>query len=317
MPAPYKIKNYSDCYQYGVGQYEKNIYKYFIESKIIDKNSETFDDIRFSIKKMSPAACVSDTLDSPNVILLYHSNPLPRAFKVFTAKDLKSGDNQLKVFIDMSDIISTKSGSVTVDPRNIDKLVSFLTSAMMMRIYYSPHPDKLFNSVKLMRTSTECFAEMFTYVIDWLRISGVDRMKEKCMYMSSLYYHMSILGRDYTDSVESMAKQVSKISSKDIEVLDIMLPDDTYNNIDTFINAVSIAIKAEGLKIDNFIGKWIHLFGPGTQFGVEYFPAFSSILTNTYNGSYLVTNQKTVEKICGRNIVDYSTTLFSIGNEFK
>lgn len=317
MPAPFVIKNYSDCYQYGVGNYEKNVYKFFIESKVIDKVGETFDDIRFSIKKMAPAACVADTLDSPNVVLLYHSNPLPRAFKVFTAKDLKSSDNQLKVFIDMSDIISTKTGSVTVDPRNIDKLVSFLTSAMMMRIYYSPHPDKLFNSVKLMKTATECFAEMFTYVIDWLRISGAERMREKCMYMSSLYFNMNVLGREYTSSIESMAKQISKITTKDIEVLDIMLPENTYTDLNGFIQGVSKVIRAEGLKLDNFIGKWIHLFGPGTQFGVEYFPAFSSILTNVYNGSYLVTNQKTVERICGRNIVDYTTTLLSIGSQFN
>lgn len=317
MPAPFKIKNYSDCYQYGVGNYEKNIYKFFIESKVIDKVGEAFDDIRFSIKKMSPAACVADTLDSPNVVLLYHANPLPRAFKVFAAKDLKSGDNQLKIFIDMSDIISTKTGSVTVDTRNIDKLVSFLTSALTMRIYYSPYADKLFSSVKLMRTSTQCFAEMFTYVIDWLRISGADRMREKCMYMSSLYFNMGVLAREYSSSIETLAKQISNITAKDIEILDLMLPEDAYTNISSFIDGVSKVIKAEGLKLDNFIGKWIHLFGPGTQFGVEYFPAFSSILTNVYNGSYLVTNQKTVEKICGRSIVEYTTTLLSIGTEFK
>ena len=314
MPDQYRIKNFSDCYQYSVGEYEKNIYKFFIESKIIDKTTETFEDIRFSIKKLSPSACVADTLDSPNVILLYHSNPLPRAFKVFTAKDLKSGDNKLKVFIDMSDIISTKTGSVTIDPRNIDKLVSFLTSAMMMRIYYS-HPDKLFNSIKLIKTSTECFAEMTTYVIDWLRISGVDRMREKCMYMSSLYFQMCVMGREYSSSIETIAKQISKISSKDIELIDVMLDSNAYTNIKNFVESLSKVLKAEGLKLDNFIGKWIHLFGPGTQFGPEYFPSFSSIITNTYNGSYLVTNQKTVEKICGRSIIEYTATLFGIGND--
>lgn len=313
---PCKIKNYSDCYQYSKGEYEKGVYKFFMESKIIDKNSEAFEDIKFSIKKMSPSACVANTLDSPNVILLYHSNPMPRAFKVFAAKDLKSGDNKLKVFIDMSDIISTKDGTITVDPRNIDKLVSFLTSALTMRIYYS-HPDKLINSFKLMKSGTKCFAEMFTYVIDWLRMSGVERMREKCMYMSSVYFQMNIMGREYSDYIESLAKSISNISSKDIELLDVMLPDDTYSSIDKFIDAIAKVLRSEGLKMDNFIGTWTKLFGPGTHFGVEYFPAFSTIITNVYNGSYLIVGQKIIEKICGRDIVDYTTTLFSIGNQFN
>lgn len=313
---PCKVKNYADCYQYSKGEYEKRIYKFFIESKILDKTSEAFEDIKFSIKKLSPAPCVSDTLDSPNVILLYHPDPMPRAFKVFTAKDLKSGDNKLKVFIDISDIVYTGKGSVTIDSKNIDKLISFLTSALVMRIYYS-HPDKLVNSSRLMKSGTTCFAEMFSYVIDWLRVSGVERMKEKCMYMSSLYFQMNIMGREYTNSIETLAKTISKISSKDVEYLDLMLPGDTYNSIDKFIESVAKVINSDGLKLDNFIMKWTTLFGSGTHFGVEYFPAFSSIITNVYNGSYLVTGQKVVEKVCGRNIVEYTQEVFRIGNEFK
>lgn len=316
MAEPYVIKNFSDCYQYNVGGYEKEIYKFFIESKIIDKGTESFEDIRFSIKKLAPYACVAETLDSPNVILLYHANPLPRAFKVFAAKDLKSGDNKMKVFIDMSDIISTKTGSVTVDPRNIDKLVSFLTSALMMRIYYS-HPERLFGNSTIIKTGTACFAEMVSYVIDWLRITGVDRAREKCMYMSSVYYNMSVLGREYSNSIEAVAKQISNISTKDIELIDVMLSKNSYDDIKAFIESLSVALRADGLKMDNFMGKWLHLFGPGTQFGVEFFPAFSSIITNVYNGSYLVTNQKTIEKICGRNIVEYTTALLRVGNDFK
>lgn len=313
---PCKIKNYADCYQYSKGGYEKRIYKFFIESKILDKSSEAFEDIKFSIKKMAPSPCVADALESPNVILLYHPEPLTRAFKVFTAKDLKSGDNKLKVFIDISDIISTAKGSIAIDVKNIDKLVSFLTSAVTLLIYYS-HPEKLINNSKLMKCGTECFAELFSYVIDWLRVSGIERMKEKCMYMSSLYFHMSIMGREYSKSVETLSKSISKISLKDIEILDIMLPSDTYNGIDTFIPAVAKVINSDGLRLDNFIMKWTTLFGSGTHFGVEYFPAFSSIITNVYNGSYLVTGQKVVEKVCGRSIVEYASTLLSIGNELR
>ena len=151
MAAPYKIKNYSDCYLYNIGRYDQNIFKYFMASKIIDKNTSAFEDIKFTVKRLAPSPSFINTLESPNVVLLYHGNPLPRAFKVFTAKDLKSGDKKLKVFIDMSDLISTKSGDVEIHPANMDKFISLLGTAVMMRIYYS-FPDRIFNNPTEERT---------------------------------------------------------------------------------------------------------------------------------------------------------------------
>lgn len=316
MAAPYKIKNYSDTYLYGVGRYEQNIFKFFMASKVIDKNSEAFEDLRFNVKKLSPNTSIADTLDSPNVVLLYHDNPLPRAFKVFAAKDMKSGDKKLKVFIDMSDIISTKSGKIDVHPANMDKFISFLAAAMMMRVYYS-YPDKLFNSNRLMDSGTRCFADLVTYVIDYLRISGVDKLREKCKYMAAMYFQLNVLGREYTQSIETRAKNISGLSAKDIEVIDVMLSDtNAYKDIKEFIAAISKVIRAEGLKLDVFVEKWISLFGSGTQFATEYFPAFSKMITDAYLGSYL-NNQKTIEKVCGRSIVEYSVTLFNIGGELR
>lgn len=313
---PYKIKNYPDCVQYVKGGYEKNVFKFLMESTIIDKSSEAFDDIRFAVRKMSPAACVAETLESPNVILVYHANPLPRAFKVFAAKDLKSGDKKLKVFIDMSDLISTKTGVVTVAMSNIDKLVSFLTSALLIRIYYGS-PDLIYNNSNFIKLGTSCFANLFSYIIDYLHISGVDRVKEKTTYLSSIYYNMNIMGREYTESVESIAKQISKISLKDIELLDIAMPADAYTNIEKFIEALSKVLKADGLKFSNFLDTWVRMIGVGTHFGLEYYPAFSTIITNVYNGSYLVSNQKLVDKICGKDIVAYTKTLLSIGDRIR
>lgn len=313
---PYKIKNYPDCIQYVKGGYEKNVFKFLMESTIIDKTSEAFDDIRFAVRKMSPAACVAETLESPNVILVYHANPLPRAFKVFAAKDLKSGDKKLKVFIDMSELISTKTGVVTVAMSNIDKLVSFLTSALLMRVYYNS-PELIYNNSKFIKLGASCFANLFSYIIDYLHISGVDRVKEKTTYLSSVYYNMCIMGREYTESIDSVARQISKISSKDIELLDVAMPADSYTNIEKFIEALSKVLRADGLKFSNFLDAWIRMIGVGTHFGLEYYPAFSTILTNVYNGSYLVSNQKLVDKICGKDIVDYTKTLLSIGDRLR
>jgi hypothetical protein len=49
----------------------------------------------------------------------------------------------------------------------------------------------------------------------------------------------------------------------------------------------------------------MYLFNPSTVFALEYMPAFQSMLTNAYVGAYL-NNQKTIEKICGKSMVQYA-----------
>ena len=52
-------------------------------------------------------------------------------------------------------------------------------------------------------------------------------------------------------------------------------------------------------------------FGPGTVFGLEYLPALSAMLTDAYSGGYL-NQQKTIEKICADNMVEYNKSLFTM-----
>lgn len=312
----YKIKNYTDCYLYKQADYAKNIYKFFIESEVIDKNTEAFEAIKFDVRRLQPSATLTTTLESPNVVLLKHSVALPRSFKVFANQDIKSGDKKMKVFIDMSDIISTKGGTLTVHPSNIDKLISYLTSALVMRIYYTK-PEILLNRASIIDTGTKCFAELFSHVVDYLRMSGVEKLKEKTMYIASVYYQTTMLGKEFSPSIESRCKQLSKLSTRDIEILNIQLKSNTYNNIETLINSIAKVIRADGLKLDNFLNQWLKLYGSGTQFALEYYPAFSSMLTNVYNGSYLVTGQKVVEKICGKDLVEYTNKIFDAGRELQ
>ena len=52
------------------------------------------------------------------------------------------------------------------------------------------------------------------------------------------------------------------------------------------------------------------LGGPQTAFGLEYFPNFSTILTDAYTGVYL-NNQKTIEKICGTSMIGYAKNVLN------
>ena len=307
------IKTYSDTYLYGIGEYEKNLFKFLMESEVIDKNDPSFDDIKYDVKKRQVTSVLTKVLDSNNVVLLKHAAPLPRAFKVFVATDVRNGSKQKKVFIDVSDIILNQDGRYTCPSKSIDILVSYLVSAMQSLIY-QVQPNSLINNFKLTECGTICFSKLFTYVIDYLRIGGVDNIREKTTYLSSIYYQVSLLGLDLNDTVKSRALKLSGLSSRDTDILMINTDENSFDNINNFITTLAKIIKADSLKLDNFLDKWMHLYGSGTHFATELHPAFSSMLTNTYVGAY-INNQKAIEKIVGRDMIDYSTALFKIGGE--
>lgn len=308
-----KIKKVSDTYLYGKGEYEKNLYKSFIQSEVIDKNDPSLEDIRYDVRKAQDVNVLLKVFDSNNVVFLINKTPLPRAFKVFAASDIKSGDKKIKVFIDMTDVIHFQNGKYELRPRDLDKLLSYLTTALGYLIYYA-NPDLLINNSRLLDTGTKAFAELFAYCIDTLRIGSVDKVREKCLYLGAMYYQLNILCKENTDSIEARAKKISGLTTREVEMIDMLLNKDTFDNINGFINSVSKVLKSEGLKLDNFIEKWIFVFGSGTQFATELYPAFSSLLTNAYNGAYL-NNQKAIEKVLGKTLVEYTTALLKKGSE--
>lgn len=309
-------KKVSDTYLYKVGEYEKRLYKWFIESTVIDKDDESIQDIRYDVKRGQNTTVLLKVFDSRNVVLLKNNVAQPRAFKVFAADDVKSGDKKRKVFIDVTDVITFANGRYEIKPRDLDKFVSYLMTALCYLIYYAD-PDRIVNNSSLIDTGNEAFSKLFTYCIDSLRIGGVDKVREKTLYLSSLYYQSNLLGKDFTSSVENRAKRVSGLNSREIEMLDAQLNSDAFKDIKCFVDALAKVLRCEGsLKIDNFVERWYFLFGSGTQFSMELYPAFSSLLTNAYNGAYL-NNQKTIEKVLGRTLIEYTLALLRLGSELQ
>lgn len=309
-----KTMSYTDTFLYSRSGYEKKRYEFFVQSRVVDKNDQSFDDIRFMVRKAQTSSAISKVLDSNNVILLKNNIPLPRSFKVFAAKDIKSGDNKTKVFIDVSEIIKEVNGEYKIDNRDIDKLISYLLSAMSTLIYFAD-ASRLVNNSNLIKYGTKCYSLLFTYIIDYLRIGGVDKIREKCLYLSAIFYQYRLLGKDaYSDSVTNRALTISKLNKREAEIIDIQYEPKDLNNIETFVNCVSKIIKADTLKIDNFIDKWMYLYGSGTAYATELYTSFSTMITDAYTGAYL-NNQKQIEKICGRDMVDYTNALLRVGSE--
>ena len=84
------------------------------------------------------------------------------------------------------------------------------------------------------------------------------------------------------------------------------------DNIKFFVETLANVLRQSKLTIDTVVEKWLFLYGPGTVFGMELFPAFSAMLTDCYIGAY-VNNQKTIEKVAGQHMVQFCKSILQIG----
>ena len=309
-----KVKNFGDSYLYKMGNFEKALMQFMMSAEVIDKSHPSFDDIKYEIKKRAVTSSLPKVLMSDNIILLKGNVGLSRAFKVFAAKDIISGDKKTKVFIDVTDIIKSTDGTYSIDSRNVDILVSHLVNAMNTFIYWV-QPERLTNNTALVDTGTRAFADMFTYVIDYLRIGSVDNVRERTRYISALYYQCGLLCKDLTDSVRIRARKISGLSEREADIVETLMGAEPFKDINVFIASLAKVLRIEGqLRLENFIDKWAFIYGSGTQYGTELYTCFASIITNAYVGAY-INNQKTIEKVLGRTLVEFTNALFKVGSE--
>lgn len=308
------VKNYSDTYLYNKGNYEKKIFDFLMHSEYVDKNDPSFEDIKFDVKKRQVTTSLIKVLESSQTKLCINEEAMPRAFKVFVGKDVR-GDKSLKVFIDVTGIIRKENGRYVYDSKDIDILISYLLSAMNAKIYYSD-PAKITNRTALIEEGCKCFSSMFYYIIDYLRIASTENAKAKVIYLSSKYYQINLLGKDDGESVQNRALKISGLSEKEAGIANIMIENipEPYKNIETFIRSIASVLRINSLSMDTFVEKWMWLYGSGTQFATELYPAFATVIINAYVGAYL-NNQKTIEKVVGKPLVDFVTEIFKVGSE--
>jgi hypothetical protein len=177
-------------------------------------------------------------------------------------------------------------------------------------------PEKIVGNSSLTKYGAECFSKMFFYIIDYLRLTGDPSMRPKILYLASMYYQTNLLGKDITDSTENWAAKVSGLSTNEAKLIDLRIKDidGMYKSLDKFIKALSEFFNNSSLTVDVVLEKWMWCFGTGTQFGLELYPAYANMLIFAYVGAYL-NNQKTIEKIVGKPMVDFVSQIIKIGSD--
>lgn len=312
-------KTYAGTYLYTqYSEYEKQIFSFMMSGEEIDKDTSDFDDIKYEVKKRQVSNSLVKVLESKEVILLRGEKPLPKAFKVFCAKDIKGPKkDKMKVFIDCSNIIEVdkESGRYVCKRNNIDIFISYLVSAMHTFIYYADE-DRFTSNSKIMQVGAQAFASIFTHVIDYsCKISNMATIKNKCMYLAALYYISNILGKDHTtDGARRVAMKISGLSDRDAGIVDIQIKAESMMNIKYFVETVASVLRLNKITLDVVVERWMSIYGTGTVFALEIFPAFASMITDAYVGAY-INNQKTIEKIAGTSMTEFTKVILSIGAE--
>lgn len=310
-------KTYAATYLYGqYSEYEKQIFSFIMNGNEIDKNTADFDDIKYEIKRRQVSNSLVKVLESKDIVLVANDIPLSKAFKVFCAKDIKGPDRRkLKIFIDVSNILKRNSESGRWECTSIDIFISYLVSAMHIKIYYMDE-TRLTSNAKIMSVGAAGFAALFTHVVDYVcKISAMPTAKNKCMYMTALYYLSNLLGKDHTsEGCRKIAKKVSGLSDRDAGIVDIQLKSESMLNIKYFVESLAGILHLNKLTLDVIVERWMTIYGTGTIFAIEIFPAFASMITDAYVGAY-INNQKTIEKIASTNMTEFTKTILSIGAE--
>lgn len=312
-------KTYASTYLYGkYNEYEKRTIDFLLKADRIDQSLPEFEDIIYEVRKRQTSPALVKVLKSPNVILMSSMKPLDKAFKVFCAKDIKN-DSSLKVFIDVSNIIKKDEakGKYVCGRNEIDVFISYLIDAMTTFIYYTPNgTDRIVNNTSVRSDGARVFADLFSHVVDYLcKISTISGSKNKCQYMAAMYYLVNLLGADVnSEATRRIACKVSGISDREAEIINIQLKPDCFLNIKFFVENVADVMHLSKLTLDTVVEKWMYVYGTGTVFALELFPAFSNMITDAYIGAY-INNQKTIEKVAGQGMVVFTKSILTIGEE--
>ena len=309
------MKRYNETYLYKkMPDYEKEIQEMIIKGERIDKTHETFNDIKYEVKRKNVDSTLAKLLDSDRIVLIIPLKPMPKSFKIFTAKDIRE-DRKVKVFIDCTGIIkSTDAGYSLYNTNSANIFISYLVAARTAFIMEAK-PSLITLNSSLTMSGSKTFATLFNYIIDYIgKININTDARNKSLYLAVVYYQVNLLGKDLdSESVKNTALNISGISERESNIIEIDYEKDSFNDINEFIKLVNNVLHIKDLTIDAFIERWMFLFGTGTVFATELFVPFAQMITDAYIGAY-INNQKTIEKIAKQNMIDFSKTIIRIGS---
>ena len=309
MPILTANKTFADTYIYSIDTNNvtaRNLTEFILKADRIDKESAAFKSIMENIKTRQVTTVLFRILKMDKIVLCTYTKELPASFKVFEAKDMKD-NNRKKVFIDLTGLVKLTNGYFTC--KDIDKFIAYLTNALVFLIYGEDR-TAFTNNANIIKSSTDCFISLFNGVFDNLRVINFHQNKEKIGYIAGVYYINNLMQKDL-EYAEKMSSNLMDLRNQ-ANALKYYYDESNLKNIDTMITNLKDVFKLGDISTSVFIERWMFLYGKGTMYGMELLPAFLTMITSVYSGSYL-NNQKSIELRCGRELVNVSNEILRVG----
>jgi len=316
------MKTYNDSYLYKVKTNSREqdnpekrnnqaIMDFIIKAhRVEDKKSDAFRGIVEEVKRQQTSSILYTVLMMDSVKICINQYEMPRAFKVFDAKDPSNG-RQPAVFIDATGIIEFKNGYYVC--KKIDVLCAYLFDALIY-LLYRHNPNKLVNNSSIVNAALDCYVAMVHNNIEYMGIPGYSANRKKVAYMAGLFFLTNMMGKEMDQYNKSLAGKIAGLSASEIKAYELYLTDMEFGNIFEFITSVSSVFNLKGLTLEVFISKWMYYYGTGTHYATELLTSFLCLIVNAYTGCYIV-GQRQVERSCGDSMVKLSNAIIKAGVE--
>ena len=311
------MRTYKDSYLYknktrkitsDESKNNKALSNYIMQAERVDKSSDAFRGVYEDIKRRQTSSIVYTILKMDRVVLCMGTYELPRSFKVFEAADIRY-DKKPKVFIDVTGIMEYQNGYYVC--KKVDVLTAYLYNALVYLLYRYAF-TRVTHSTEIITSGAKCYASLFTYIIDFLRIIGYAENRNKIMYVAALFYLNHHLDKPIDSYAKNIAAKVAGITTRDSVAYDLYVNDIDFTDIKTFTESVAETFRLKDFGLEVFVSKWVFLIGTGTQYATELFTNFAILLASAYSGAYIV-NQKQIERSCGSDMIAFNNALKKIG----
>ena len=316
------MKTYRDSYLYNAKLNSRDndnpakrnnqaIMDFIIKShKVEDKKSDSFRGIVEEVKRQQTSSILYTVLMMNNVKICINQYEMPRAFKVFDAKD-PSNNYQPAVFIDATGIIEFKNGYYVC--KKIDVLCAYLFNALIY-LLYRYYPQKLVNNSSIVNTALECYVAMVHNNIEYMGIPGYSANRKKVAYVTGLFFLTNMMSKELDQYNKNIAGKLAGLSATEIRAYELYLDEISFVDINEFITTISNTFKLKGLTLEVFISKWMYYYGTGMHYASELLTSFLCLIVNAYTGCYIV-GQRQVERSCGDSMVKLSNAIIKAGVE--
>lgn len=195
----------------------------------------------------------------------------------------------------------TKEGEFHIDTRQL--FACLQTGSIILGCYEN------WNSITMNQTIVKLgalsYAKIFTKVLDKMFAINLDPIKaDKAKFIAAKFFLTNMLGKSNGETVNNLAYSTCLNGTTRATILSFenSLPENAYNRLDDFINAITIALEGcHTLTIRTFLDTYIKMFGISSIFALEYLPYFFHMLFSVAVGAHL-NSEYLIENLIGKDL---------------